>query len=100
MFAGGANAGEERLILDEPLHLRSGDAVEWSEFPRQPDARSLDIGFASEANREPWTLCLWQQDVKQSWTVTLNDKVLGRLVRDENRLAVCFAVPPRTSFPR
>ncbi len=75
------------------VHLRNALPREWTSFPEQPQATSLDRRFDSAANTTPWTLSLRQQDVKQGWEVRLNDKSLGRLVRDESDLRTDFDVP-------
>lgn len=89
---------EEALCLldDRLVHLRSGGDREWSSFPAQPDGENLDLTFDSAANDTTWTLSLRQQDVKQSWEVLINDRRIGRLVRDENDLRTDFEIPPRT----
>ena len=84
------------LLDDRMLHLRSGGDREWSSFPMQADGVNLDQPFESAANDTAWTLSLRQQDVKQSWEVRINDRPIGRLVRDENDLRTDLEIPPRT----
>lgn len=87
-------AEEGVIVIDDAMnHLRNSEPREWSSFPAQPQADRLLRSFDSKANDMPWTLSLRQQDVKQSWDVRLNDKSVGRLVRDENDLHADFAVP-------
>ncbi|MEZ6059365.1 MAG: hypothetical protein R3C19_03280 [Planctomycetaceae bacterium] len=66
------------------------------EFPETPDGQRLQIPFDSAANETEWTLSLRQQDVKQDWSVRLNDTEVGKLHRDENDMTVCFAVSAGT----
>jgi hypothetical protein len=75
-------------------HLRTTEDREWSSFPKQAANQSLTCTFQSPANTEDWTLSIRQQDVKQAWTVLLNDNTVGRLVRDENDLITDLIVPP------
>ncbi|MAG93112.1 MAG: hypothetical protein CMJ48_05120 [Planctomycetaceae bacterium] len=75
--------------------MRNGDR-EWSTFPETPEAGDLTLQFNASANSEEWTLRLRQQDVKQTWNVTLNDKPLGRLTVNENDMVLYFAVPAGT----
>ena len=89
----GAEEPEAVVIEDSMVHLRNAPPREWTSFPQQPQAASLDRHFESAANTTPWTLSLRQQDVKQGWEVRLNDRSLGRLVRDESDLRSDFDVP-------
>ncbi len=77
-------------------HLRIAGAREWSAFPERPDAARLEVRFDAPPNPGEQTLRLRQQDVKQTWTVTLNDRELGRLTGDENDMVVYFRVPAGT----
>ncbi|MCA9116234.1 MAG: CehA/McbA family metallohydrolase, partial [Planctomycetaceae bacterium] len=89
-----ADEQAEPRVLDAGVHhLRSEGPPEWATFPEQPEAAELKLTFQSVANRSEWMLQLYQEDVKQAWTLHLNDKPLGRLVRDENPMLVCFPVP-------
>ena len=84
----------ERLSIEpEMLHLRSGVEREWAEFPESAQRHQLDVSFDSSGNATEYTLVARQQDVKQKWTVTLNGKNLGELVRDEKDMMVTFAIP-------
>ena len=91
------HADEKRQVVSDRLHhLRIEGPREWTEFAERPDAQHLEVKFASKTNDEAWTLQLRQQDVKQSWSVKLNGKSLGRLVRDENDMVVYYPVPAGT----
>src|SRR5262245_26878863 len=83
LFAEDALA-QSRVIEPRMVHLRSGEAREWSGFPEEAEAAHLEVRFAAEKNAGEWTLRLRQQDVKQAWRVTLNGQPLGSLVTDEN----------------
>ncbi len=87
---------EELTLVPKMRHLRIEGPREWSEFAEQPDATEIDIEFESPVQRGEWTLTLQTEDVKQSWSVEINGKSLGRLPRDENPMVVCFAVPEGT----
>ncbi|MEQ8791111.1 MAG: CehA/McbA family metallohydrolase [Pirellulaceae bacterium] len=87
--------GQEPRVLDGRLHhLRIDGPREWSEFPEKAESDRLEVVFEGKANTAAQTLELRQQDVKQSWSVSLNDRTLGQLVRDENDMVVYFDVPP------
>lgn len=86
------------ILQVEPrlLHLRSGEAREWSSFPVTSDGRSLEARFTANRNPAEVALRLRQQDVKQRWQVKLNDKRLGNLVTDEADMVVYFPVSAGT----
>ena len=86
----------ERILDPTFHHLRSGTSREWDDFPEQPEAAQQELGFEAQANQTEQTLQLRQQDLKQTWQVSLNGKSLGHLHRDENDMRVYFAVPPGT----
>lgn len=83
----------EVVIESSMVHVRSTDQREWAWYPETPEARSFQRRFTASANNQPWTLTVRQQNVKQSWDVRLNDRSVGRLVRDENDLQADFPVP-------
>ncbi|WP_145367373.1 CehA/McbA family metallohydrolase [Maioricimonas rarisocia] len=85
-----------RVLDADRHHLRIEGPREWSTFPETPDADRLEITFAANARSTEQSLRLYQEDVKQSWRVTLNGTELGRLTRDENRMVVWFPVPGGT----
>lgn len=89
------DAGRARQTLEPSLlHLRSGTEREWSEFPRTAYGQRLEKTFAARKNSAEQTLLVRQQDVKQLWTVSLNGRKLGELVRDENDMVTAFAIAP------
>lgn len=83
-------------IQKEMSHLRNAEPREWSSFPEQPQGQQATLQFKSMTNANPWTLTLRQSDVKETWTVTLNGKPVGQLVRDENDLITDFLIPAST----
>jgi len=90
-----ANVFAEDFMTIEPefLHLRNGETREWASFPKEPIDHELKRTFQSDANATVWTLSVRQQDVKEGWDVVLNEKRLGRLVRDENDMRTDFEIP-------
>lgn len=83
-------------IQKEMCHLRNAEPREWSTFPERSDGQQRTVQFESGTNASPWTLTLRQSDVKETWTVTINGKRLGQLVRDENDLTTDFLIPAST----
>ncbi len=93
-----ARAEDSSVFTVEPnlIHLRNSEPREWASFPPQADAQQLNLEFDSQPKDTPGTLTLTQSDVKESWTLTLNSKRLGQLVRDENELQTDFLIPGGT----
>jgi len=86
-------AGE--LVLTSKLHhLRSGAAREWADFPEEAEAKSLILKFQARANATEQTLRLRQRDVKQTWSVRLNDRDIAKLPLDENDTVTFWELPP------
>lgn len=91
----GSEPVHTRRSLEPALvHLRSGSEREWSAFPHTPHGKRLEQKFAASQNAHEQTLLVRQQDVKQLWSVSLNEQKLGELVRDENDMVVALAIPP------
>jgi hypothetical protein len=95
LLAGFAPLSAAERVLDAELHpLRGGAQREWSDFPEHAEGARLEITFQARPNDVEHSLRLRQQDVKQTWRVSLNEKELGKLVLDENDMVVYFAIPP------
>jgi hypothetical protein len=84
----------EQMLKPELVHLRTSPEREWSEFPEKTEQTKLIVRFEAKRNEAEHTLRLRQQDVKQAWRVTLNEKDLGRLIADENDTIAYFRIPP------
>jgi hypothetical protein len=87
-------AQEARVLEPRLRYLRMEGPREWSEFPESPEADRLEASFTSSPNDREWTLQVRQQDVKQGWSLHLNNQKLGALPVDENDMVVYLAVPP------
>jgi hypothetical protein len=84
----------EKTIVDAKLHhLRKGAVAEWDEFSTPPEGEKLELKFNGLRNLKEQTLRLRQQDVKQTWFVSLNGKRLGELRIDENDMVLYFPIP-------
>jgi hypothetical protein len=88
-------AGSQTIVADL-IHLRSGNVREWSEFPEAARGDKLEVKFTAAKNVGEFALQVRQQDVKQTWKVSINDKALGTLVIDENDQTLYFPVPAGT----
>jgi len=87
---------ESPQILDDKLHhLRMEGPREWDDFPEVAEASSLIVKFDAAENSEPATIQLRQQDVKQKWSVILNDAKLGTLSTDANDMVLYYEVPAK-----
>jgi len=80
-----------RATLD---HFRIDGPQEWSDFPRAAQATHFELTFEAAANTTEYVLRWRQEDLKQTWTATLNGKPLGRLIRDENPIIKYTPLPP------
>ncbi len=89
------NSRANQIIDPQMHHLRFGNQREWSEFPEQSEGNQLALHFKASANAAEQMIRLRQRDVKQTWSVRLNDKPLGSLTQDENAMVSYFAVPAR-----
>ncbi|MBA63371.1 MAG: hypothetical protein CMJ76_13520 [Planctomycetaceae bacterium] len=78
---------------DNLTHLRNGDR-EWASFPAEADATSLTHSFTLSDDKFPQSFSLQQIDVKQQWTIAINGKSVGRLIRNENHQTIVFDLPP------
>lgn len=91
--------GETVIHLDQGTlnNLRAGSTSikEWDDFPDHVESSAMEYVFDAKSNSSSWTLSLRQQNVKESWKVVLNEKELGRLMRDENDLRSDFEIPPQ-----
>lgn len=95
--AAAADGPSTDSISDRMYHLGVAGHPEWQEFVHHlPDAARLDLDFDSSAAGHETTLFLRQEDVKQTWTVELNDRKLGQLELNEARLTHGLAVPAGT----
>lgn len=83
----------ERVLDGQLHHLRINGAREWTEFPERAEASELVVRFDGNKNATEFALRLRQQDVKQTWRITLNGKEIGRLPRDENDMVVYWSIP-------
>lgn len=82
------------IAVDPQMHhLRIASPREWNEFPQEAAGPRLEFTFHVEENQVPQSLRLRQQDVKQRWTISLNNQQLGRLVVDENDMVLYFPIP-------
>lgn len=97
LLTGLASGQQTHMLETRMVHLRPDGPREWSDFPETPEANEWRTEFDADKNAAPWTLQLSQFDVKAAWNVTLNDRRLGPLVRDENEMVVYFDVPPGTT---
>lgn len=100
MSAWGASADGGEVVVDPAMHhIRSGQGREWSEFPETAEAAEYRVTLRAPAGAAEQTLRLRHRDVKQTWTVLLNDQRLGRLPRDENPMVTFWPLAPALFKP-
>ena len=89
------NAFAQKQVLDSSMHhLRNGSREEWENFSSLPVKPQYVLNFSSEINSTEYTISLRQFDVKQSWQVLLNNRVLSSLLPDGNDMYVYFSISP------
>ncbi|MBI3865429.1 MAG: CehA/McbA family metallohydrolase [Planctomycetia bacterium] len=86
-------AGAERVLTSKLHHVRSGATREWADFPAEAEAERLRIAFTAEPNAAEATLRIRHRDVKQTWSVRINDREIGKLPTDENDVVTFWTVP-------
>lgn len=89
-------AQQNRYVLDPELHhIRSEEEREWSIYPETTDRKRLIVTFDGTENMSKATLKFQQYDVKQRWTITLNDLMLGNLHMSESDITGYFTIPAK-----
>lgn len=96
VFTSAALTAQEPIVIQtELVHLRQTAEREWDEFPEVAEAAELSATFLlGKTFQNPVALCFEQQDVKQTWKLSLNGADLGTLTRDENPMRRCLEIPP------
>ncbi|MDA1163022.1 MAG: CehA/McbA family metallohydrolase [Planctomycetota bacterium] len=91
--ASSGSASADDIVLTSRLHhLRQIEPREWSTFPEQAETTKLELKFEAKAAARERCLSLRQQDVKETWTVSLNGESLGKLHINENDMRVYYEV--------
>ncbi len=90
-------AAEIQTIDGNLYHLGTDGFPEWEELAgSKPHGRELILKFQARPNDEEATLLLTQKGVKQGWTVELNRKRIGSLLRIESPLEHAISIPNGT----
>ncbi|NQV25296.1 MAG: CehA/McbA family metallohydrolase [Rhodopirellula sp.] len=83
---------DDIVLTNRMHHLRQMEPREWSTFPEQAEATKLELKFDAEAGVRERCLSLRQQDVKETWTISLNGEPLGKLHINEIDMRVYYEV--------
>jgi predicted metal-dependent phosphoesterase TrpH len=67
-------------------HFGDTETPDWKEAPAAPEAPWLELSFDAPVNDAERALEFFAQHVDETWTVTLNGKLLGHLRNDGARL--------------
>ena len=67
-------------------HIRNAEPREWSHHPEKAEAAKLVVDFDLADPAKFKLLTLRQDETQRVWSITLNDKKIGRLIRDHNHL--------------
>jgi hypothetical protein len=92
-----ANVSTAALRTIEPrrFHLGTPEKPEYDLFTDRPvNGQRLEVKFEGKPNATEATLFLWQDDVKQDWSVELNGRRIGKLFSMEAPLIHSLRVPP------
>jgi len=81
------------IISPEFQHLRQAGPREWSTYPAEPDAASLDVSFYTPDPTRFSVLTLRKRDTRQVWDVILNGEKIGVLPQDHNHLEHGLRLP-------
>ncbi len=96
-FVGGelsALGADDSHVIDGKMHhIRNAEPREWSHHPEKAEAKELVVEFAVADPGRFKLLTLRQRETQQVWSVALNGKVIGRLIRDHNHLEHGIAIP-------
>jgi hypothetical protein len=92
-----SGSGDANLALTGRMHhLRHGAAREWSDFPAEAESPALILPFDASPNAGERTLKLRHRDVKASWRMLVNGRVIDRIPADEADTIGYWAIPPDT----
>ncbi len=84
---------DDIVITSRLHHLRQMEPREWSTFPEKAEATKLELKFeATKPDARERCLSLRQQDVKETWTISLNGEPLGKLHINEIDMRVYYEV--------
>lgn len=86
-------ARAQQMLSPEAHHLRNTEQREWNHYPASAEARELSLSFDLAQPETYRLLTLRQAGLKQTWTITLNDKKIGALDRDQADMEIARAVP-------
>src|ERR1044071_9359986 len=89
-------AAQPQIIAHGNIHLRDGSKREWSSFPLHAKDSQFVIHFKTHNVSNAKTLAVTQTDVNHVWKVLLNEKPLGNLEPDEQKMDVYFSIPANT----
>jgi hypothetical protein len=86
-----------RALSTNTIHLGVAGKPEWDIFAgKTPYGERFDLQFDAHANEHEGALIIRQDDVKNEWSVELNNKKLGRLFLMEADLIHSLPIPPGT----
>lgn len=74
------------ILFSEWRHVGDTETPDWTEAPPTPEAPWLELKFDAPVNRAERALEFRAQHVDETWTVTLNGKLLGHLRGEASRL--------------
>lgn len=89
-----AAPSDSSLAIDSMWHhIRNAEPREWSHHPEKAEAKELVVDFDVADPGKFKLLTLRQRETQQVWSVALNERRIGNLIRDHNHLEHGIAIP-------
>ena len=81
------------------IDIRMKQQREWIDFPEKAAANGATFNINADHIDKPQLLWIVQEDVKARWEIRLNEKHLGYLKVEEDRLVVAHPIKPNLLKP-
>ena len=88
-----APANSSHVIDSGMHHIRNAEPREWSHHPEKAEAAEMVLDFDLDDPANFKLLTLRQEETQRTWSVTLNEQEIGKLIRDHNHLEHGIAIP-------
>lgn len=94
LFSASIPVFSQFVTIDSSVfHLRNRENPEWAEFRNSKATQKLRVPFHVK-RKSVHTISLVQYDVKQNWNIFINQKKIGSLVTDGNRMRIYYKLLP------
>ncbi|MFT7463889.1 MAG: hypothetical protein ACI9EF_002237 [Pseudohongiellaceae bacterium] len=87
---------DDTIVIDSSFHHLGDSATpEWAEAAAEPTAGGLEWSFDAGSYAGERVLAVWERNVNDPWTLTLNGDVFGTLSAHEDQREVFYPVPAK-----